>query len=487
MQVKKFEAKSMKEALELVKVHLGPEAIILSARDSHRGFGLMGEKSVEVTAAVSDETLRKKKIAEARLREDLRQKFHQIPATKQKEYINKVYNNKVVASERRETVAAGANEPIAPELRARLKGMKYAEIVDDETPDRHPAVPARGRPSPNARVSAAAAAAYDAARGTLASPAHVSPPAIATGPTSPSVEALESQVRELRAIVERFQKVPQIPLSMHPGAEQGLRFELSGIFQRLTNQGVRAQLATGLLRPAEKELDAEAMKKTALVDAWVIRQLLDRIETSSQPATGRYHVFVGPAGQGKTTALVKFASKLMLKEKRTVAIVSLDTFKLGAADQLRLYAQILNVPFAVVRDPAEWQVAEKKLAQVQHILVDAPGLSLHGQDEIHWLRAILPPAQSDRMVHLVQSILAREEEADEIAARYQAIGFNDLIFTRLDESSRHGMILNFQDRFKVPVHSFSVGNRIPEDYEFATKERVVDLMFKLSRFVRRES
>src|SRR3977135_799391 len=106
MQVKKFEAKSMKEALELVKVHLGPEAIILSAKDAHRGFGLMGEKSVEVTAAVSEETLRKKKMAESKLREDLRERFQQIPASKQREFINKVFQDGKVES-RREMVHAG--------------------------------------------------------------------------------------------------------------------------------------------------------------------------------------------------------------------------------------------------------------------------------------------------------------------------------------------------------------------------------------------
>src|SRR6185436_2345935 len=105
MQVKKFEAKSMKEALELVKVHMGPEAIILSAKDTHRGFGLMGEKSVEVTAAVSEETLRKKKVAESKLREDLRQRFQQIPATKQREFINRVFEDR--REEKREMVGAG--------------------------------------------------------------------------------------------------------------------------------------------------------------------------------------------------------------------------------------------------------------------------------------------------------------------------------------------------------------------------------------------
>jgi flagellar biosynthesis protein FlhF len=74
----------------------------------------------------------------------------------------------------------------------------------------------------------------------------------------------------------------------------------------------------------------------------------------------------------------------------------------------------------------------------------------------------------------------------DIAARYSMVGFHDVIFTRLDESSAHGLILNFQHRFKVPIHSFGIGSRVPEDLEFATKERVVDLIFKLSHASRRE-
>jgi flagellar biosynthesis protein FlhF len=510
MQVKKFEAKSMKEALELVKVHLGPEAIILSAKDTHRGFGLMGEKSVEVTAAVSDETLRRKKIAEAKLREDLRDRFQQIPAARQKQFINKAFQE-------RELVTAQAAPAISPEARAQVKGMRYIDIEDeDPRPVQSPrdrarmvaemarltarataaipqqqqptSVPATGKRS--ARVSAAAAAAANAARETFtAPPAQASVAAAmnyASEAKSTEVKALESQVRELKALVERFQQIPQIPMTMHPGAEQGLSFELSGIYQRLTGQGVQPQLATSWLRKAQKELDAETLKKPALVDAWIVRHMLGTVEVSSNPTSSRYHVFVGCTGQGKTTTLVKFASHLMLKEKRTIAIISLDTMKLGAADQLRLYAQILNVPFAIVRSPQEWQMVEQKLGHIQHILVDCPGFSLKTQEERDWLQRLLPPATVSKSTHFVQSILARDEETNEIAARYQQLGFNDVIFTRLDESGRQGMILNFQDRFKVPLHSFAFGTRIPEDYEFASKERVVDFLFKLSKVSRKE-
>jgi flagellar biosynthesis protein FlhF len=521
MQVKKFEAKSMKEALELVKAHLGPEAIILSAKDSHRGFGLMGEKSVEVTAAVSEETLRKKKIAESKMREDLRQRFQQIPAVRQKAFINKVFTER--ETERREMAMAGGApaNPISADVRAQLKSMRYIDIVDE---DRAPAPQASG----HERVRSAAERARAASRDVLQDPppparraqnrrppapisvgqmeqvissaqmraqAPVQAPIVTPAPTaaapaaipSSDIRALESQVQELKNLVERFQQMPQLPLSMHPGAEQGLPYELSAIYQRLTAQGIFSTSVTALLKRAMKEIDAESIKKPALVDAWVVRHLLNTVEVVQQPTQGRYHVFMGSTGQGKTSSLVKFASQLVMKEKKKIAIISLDSVKVGAADQLRIYAQVLNVPFAIVRNPEEWRVAEQKLAHVAHILVDAPGLNLRTMEEAEWLKKIIPPAEFDRRLHLVQSALARDEEATDIAERYQMIGFHDVIFTRLDESSRQGLLLNFQERFRKPIHSFGCGSKIPEDYEFATKERIVDFIFKLSRLQREET
>ncbi len=533
MQVKKFEAKTMKEALELVKVHLGPEAIILSAKDSHRGFGLMGEKSVEVTAAVSEETLRKKKIAESKLREDLRERFQQIPAAKQKEFINKVF--KEAREEKRELVTANGAPTgrVSAESRAQVSGLRYIDI-EDEYEQSHSykraqmPVKAQGHAYAQAqtqaqaqtrgqeRVRRAAAEARAKAMDVFQEPkkpaskqsrvnkiaqavqkaysAPQAPPAQASvqasqqvmAENSSEIRALENQVRELKNIVEKFAQVPQVPMTMHPGAEQGLPYELSGMYQRLTGQGMHPQTVTALLKKAQKELDREQIKKPALVDAWAVRTILGQVEVAKEPLKGRYHVFMGCTGQGKTSTLVKFASHLILKEKKTIAIISLDNQKVGAADQLRIYAQILNVPFAVVRSPEEWAVAQQKLAHVQHILVDCPGFNLNTMEEVNWLKRMIPPAEYDRRIHYVQSILARDEETMDLASRYQMLGFHDVIFTRVDESSRQGLILNFQERFRVPFHSFGLGSRIPEDFEFATKERVVDFLFKLSKVSKRE-
>jgi len=483
MQVKKFEAKSMKEALELVKVHLGPEAIILSARDTKRGFGLMGDKSVEVTAAVSDETLRKKKMAEARMRDDLREKFQQIPASRQKSYIERSYGQRKAALVSPDGLAIEP-ERISDEVRARTKGMRYIDIGDEEQQE------LQRRMNPNSQQAAMVQRQYGQTGPAGATTATQARPqtAIVQQPAAQAhdVMVLQSQVRELKELIERFQKVPQVPMSLHPGAEQGLPFEFSATYQRLTNQGIHPNLVATWLRKAQKEMDAEAVRKPAFIDAWIARHIMDTVQISSDPLQGRYHVFMGTAGQGKTTTLVKFAGHLLMKERRTLAMISLDTVKLGASDQLRLYAQILNVPFAVVRNPEEWRVAEQKLRHVQTILVDCPGLTFKSMDEIEWLKSLLPPASMDRRLHYVQSILARDEEVMDTASRYQMLGFHDAIFTRLDESSRQGLMLNFQDRMKVPIHSFGMGPRIPEDFELAHKERVVDFIYRLRNVGKKE-
>jgi flagellar biosynthesis protein FlhF len=124
---------------------------------------------------------------------------------------------------------------------------------------------------------------------------------------------------------------------------------------------------------------------------------------------------------------------------------------------------------------------EKALQNVDYVLLDTPGVNLRSPDDMERLRQVLPPNMQGMNVHFVQSALARDADAFEVADRFKAIGFDDVIFTRLDEAVQHGIIYNFQKRFHVPLHSFGIGSAIPEDYEIATKERVVDLIFQLSK------
>lgn len=476
MQVRKFEAKSMKEALELVKQNLGPEAIILSAKDNSRGFGLIGEKSVEVTAAISEETLRRKKLAEAKLRESVKQKYAMAPARVQKQFIDRVSERKIPAMVGSAQTSASMAAPIAREP-AR---QRYIDIGDESETN------LAGDPQvASQKIKEAALRARSASQSVMAEPRKTTPmraPAVAP---IRNATMLENQIGELKSMIENFQKVPQNIISTHPGAEDGIPYELSGAFHRLRQAGVQATLAIDWLKMARAEMDADSLKRSPLVDAWLVQKILRDISVAKDPTAGRYHVFLGTTAQGKTSTLVKMASQLVLKERKRIALVSLDTIKVGATDQLKIYAQILNVPFAVIRGAHEWKLLEERARDVHHILVDAPGMNLKTMEEADWIRNLLPAAPL-RRIHFVQSALARDEECFEIASRYRMIGFDDVIFTRLDETVQHGLILNFQKQFQTQLHSFGTGTKIPEDFEWATKERVADLIFKISKLKKRE-
>lgn len=470
MQVKKFEARTMKEALEMVKTQLGPDAIILSARDNNKSFGLVGEGSVEITAAVSEETLQKKKFAESRLREQDREKFLRSPARQQKELIHKMVEKHVQKTQ-------------AP---APITQRRYIDIEDEAEISRQKQVA-------DERVRSAAQRALNAFQEqeetfARSAPKKVAPVVKAGPPTeSPEVVALKNEIANLKQVISQFQQMPQSFVGTHPGADYGISYDLSFVFEKLTSAGMAPEIAAEILTTAQETLPALKLKNRSLVEAWVARYVLDSTKVSNNPTQGKIHCFVGPAGSGKTSALIKMASQMVVREGKKIALFTTDTFKVGAADQMKIYAQILNVPFSVIRSQNDWTNLMRYLANVDCVLVDYTGLSLKSNEEIQMLKSLLPPAALNPNIHLVLSTNAKDGDATELGRRYSVLGYKDVVFSSLDESTQHGTIYNFMKRFDVPLHSFGIGPRVPEDFEFATKERLLDLIFKITKFKQQDS
>ncbi|QDK39051.1 flagellar biosynthesis protein FlhF [Bdellovibrio sp. NC01] len=486
MQVKKFEARTMKEALEMVKTQLGPDAIILSARDNNKSFGLVGEGSVEITAAVSEETLQKKKFAESRLREQDLQRFQKTSARQQKELIAKMVDKHTQK-----------NQP-PPQITQR----RYIDIEEDENSY------ARQQQVSEQRVRASAQRALHAfqeqeeiftgqRKAPQAAPVKPATPAArpvqAVQPAAPSaaeseaIRALQNEIATLKQVITQFQQMPQNFVGTHPGADFGISYDLSNVFAKLTGAGVAPEITAEILTQAQETLPALKLKNKALVEAWVARHVLDATRTVSNPTAGKIHCFVGPAGSGKTSTMIKMASNMVVREGKKVALFTTDTYKVGAADQMKIYAQILNVPFSVIRTQNDWHNLMRYLANVDCVLVDFTGLSLKNNDEIQMMRSLLPPQGLNPNIHLCLSANTKDADATELGRRYSMLNYKDVIFSGLDESSQHGTIYNFMKRFDIPLHSFGIGSRVPEDFEFATKERLLDLIFKITQLRQQDS
>lgn len=481
MQVKKFEARTIKEAIELVKFHMGPDAIILSAKDNGKNFGLLGESSVEVTAAISESRLQRKKVAEKKLDSQSIKKFQSASAKMQKEFINKVFSQKNDESEDMNyEMTESPEKPAAPAPPApvsKRNGITAHRYIDIE------------ESSDLATFTESAKEQYNSSELTrpiarqvpLVSPYAQKPNVVQTTGANVQVANLQNEIAYLKNMLSRFQNMPQNFVSMHPGAEDGIPYELSFTFKKLLDAGLAHKNIVPILRHANEILPTEHKKKKAFVDGWVIKYLLENIKINDKPLRSKYQIFVGPTGQGKTSTVVKMACHLVMNEKKKIAILSGDYVKIGANDQIKIYAQILNVPCAAISLNEDWAVLQKKLESFDYVLIDTPGVNLKNSQELNVLKAVLPPSLEGMDVHYVQSAMARDVDAFEVARRFKIIGFQDVIFTRLDEAVQHGIIYNFQKEFSVPLHSFGIGNAIPEDYEFASKERVVDLFFHLSK------
>lgn len=457
MQVKKFEARSMKEALEMIKTQLGPDAIILSAKEITKGFGLGGEKSIEVTAAFSETTLQKKKFVESKLPQQTKEKFQRIPAKEQKEVMRKMIEQQITKmnsqNSPRGTVESGnSNVPY------RMTEKKYVEIDNEEIS------------APSAAVSANKAVTEVAKKAW----------------NDMEVSNLKNEIESLKQVMTQFKNVPQSFVQAHPGADYGVHYQLSGTFQRLTTAGLLPEAAGEILAACQKQLSSQQMNSRQAVEALIVKHILESIKVN-HTCDEQFHLFVGPSGSGKTSSLIKLASEMILNQQKRVAIISTDNTKVGGAEQMKMFAQILNVPFLSIRHQQDWAHVIPHLDQLDHILVDFSGLNLRNQEEVNFIKRMSPPVYKSLRTHLVLSSLAKDADLIECAKRYEAFGVSDVIFSGLDEASQHGNIYNFVRATHMELFAFGIGAKVPEDFEFATPERVVDLILKITQNKRQEA
>ena len=450
MTVKKFEARSMKEALEMIKTQLGPDAIILSAKEITKGFGLGGEKSIEVTAAFSETTLHKKKFVESKLPQQTKEQFLRIGAKEQKEVMRKVMEGQI---------AKMNSQMPKSSIPYKMTEKRYAEIDNEQN-----ASAAAEQHNQSQAFSQVAKKAWN----------------------DMEVSSLKQEIETLKQVMTQFQAMPQSFVQAHPGADFGVHYLLSAQFQKLTAAGLLPEIAGEILTTCQKNLNAQQQQNRGTVDSFIAKHILDTVKVTSN-CSEQFHLFVGPSGSGKSTSLIKLASEMILNQRKRIAIISTDNSKVGGAEQMKIFAQILNVPFLSIRSQQDWSHVIPHIDQLDHVLIDYSGLNLRNQEEVNFMKRMSPPVFKSMRTHLVLSSLSKDADLVECAKRYQAFGFNDVIFTGLDEASQHGNIYNFIRKTKSELFAFGIGSKVPEDFEFATPERVVDLLLKITQPRRQEA
>jgi flagellar biosynthesis protein FlhF len=464
MQVKKFEAPTLQEALDTVKRELGPEAIILQTKKYKRGFGLMSKPSVEVTAAISERSLHKKGFVEARLPAQSREQLNKLSADRQVDFYDKYAESKIRKSPQS---AASADTG----TKTKITATRYIDIDEDQIP------------APQIQRSSA--------------PRSPSVGAVTAGRHSVATQtgmSVEEEIRHLKRMIEEM-KNTQDETTFGTGAEAMVvqsRMStpaLQSAFEQLVINGVEKRYAFDLVKRVSFELGEMGEEHTrnpeAVVDV-LATEIMRNIEVSAplsglSPQTGngpQIVALVGPTGVGKTTTVAKIASEAILKKNLKVGLINLDSYKVAAFDQLGTYARILNVPFRSAGNREDLQAAIQDFHTLDLILIDTTGRSQKDPGSLGEMQKLLQSVPGIR-TEIVLSVTTRDTELYDMTNRFAIFNPEGIIISKLDEGSIYGAIFNISQKAKLPLVYFTTGQRVPEDIEDATRERLAALILDL--------
>lgn len=185
------------------------------------------------------------------------------------------------------------------------------------------------------------------------------------------------------------------------------------------------------------------------------------------------NVFVGPTGAGKTTTIAKIAAHEKLVNKKNVGLITIDTYKIGAVEQLKTYAEILKLPFEVVHKPEEMNEKLERLKDCHMILIDTLGTSQRNKDKLNDINLYLDKIKNKTNRFLVLSISTDIETTNSIFENYKVLDYNGLILTKFDEVTNFNNLWNIIEDNEYPVQYFCYGQNVPDDIDSATLENLI--------------
>ena len=242
----------------------------------------------------------------------------------------------------------------------------------------------------------------------------------------------------------------------------------------LIEQGMNASTVDLLVNEACKPEQVSGLCEDESIRLAMQREIATRVRTSGPLMKGEgfpsVGLLIGPSGAGKTTAVAKLASYYRLQQRRSVALITFDTYRETAVEQLRRYAKVVGVPFACAVSARQVHEGLRRHTRVDLVLIDMPGIGPSDLALAKELRRLLP--QKAVTTHLVLPASTREQELCRITRCLSDLPQLHLLFTKLDETESFGTIFEVAHQTGVPLSYWSIGRRVPGDIEVASSERL---------------
>jgi flagellar biosynthesis protein FlhF len=284
-------------------------------------------------------------------------------------------------------------------------------------------------------------------------------------------QALQSElvgIREMLGLLNVGGGLPDMILE-HP--------QWLGLYARLVRAGVSAQRMQGALRHlCQAGSPSDPAGAAQRVMAEILKPVLTCEPFAAAAGAPQFAAFVGPTGVGKTTTIAKLAAELSLKAKKRVGLISIDSFRIGAVEQLRTYAAIMGLPCLPAFSHQDLRLAVEKMARQDVVLIDTAGHSHLDGQRMQQLQTLLG-GQGPIASHLVLSAATNRLDLQEAAARFAVFRPCSYVFTKLDETRQRGVIIDQAETLRLPISYITTGQRVPEDILPATRQTILDRIF----------
>ncbi len=260
--------------------------------------------------------------------------------------------------------------------------------------------------------------------------------------------------------------------------------EFSEIYKLTLESGMNAKHIEEIMKLTLEHMPIKMRENSQTVKRYfqvLLRKMVPvRMESTPKPGTKKVIMLVGPTGVGKTTSIAKLAARFsyMMQKKYKVGLIVLDTYRIGAVEQLMQYARMMKLGIETVVDPPEFASALNAMSYCDYILIDTMGSSPYDKEKITKIYDCLQNNTTDLQVDTVL-VLPSSIKFEDLKATYdnfEPLGIDTMMFTKLDETRGFGNIFSLMYETSKPISYFSVGQEVPEDLVVASSDYLIDCM-----------